>query len=116
VIESMRPTPDMISTVTERGEMIAFRGHFLPLFRLAKTFRIEGGVQDPCAGIVVVVEDSGRQIGLLVDEILGQQQTVIKSMGDALGIVPGVSGASIMADGRPGLILDIGGLLKMARE
>jgi two-component system chemotaxis sensor kinase CheA len=116
VIESMRPTPDMISTVTGKGEMIAFRGHFLPLFRLAKTFRIKGAVQDPCAGIVVVVEDSGRQIGLLVDEILGQQQTVIKSMGDALGIVPGVSGASILADGRPGLILDIGGLVKMARE
>jgi two-component system chemotaxis sensor kinase CheA len=77
---------------------------------------VSGAIEDPSLAIVMVIEEAGRQWGLVVDEILGQQQIVIKSLGDAMGNVPGVSGASIMADGRPGLILDIAGLIRLATE
>lgn len=116
IIESLRPSPDMISTVTGKGEMVAFRGNLLPLFRLSDIFHVSGAITNPSDAIVMVVEEAGKRWGLLVDEILGQQQIVIKSLGDAMGIVPGVSGASIMADGRPGLILDIAGVIKLATE
>jgi two-component system chemotaxis sensor kinase CheA len=58
----------------------------------------------------------GKRWGVLVDDILGQQQIVIKSLGTAMGTVMGVAGACIMADGRPGLILDIAGVIKLATE
>ncbi len=114
IIESLRPVPQMISTVTGRGEVMQFREKLLPLFRLSKLFHVAGAIASPCDGIVVVIEDGGRQTALLVDDILGQQQTVIKSLSDAMGAVAGVSGASIMADGKPGLIIDVAGLVKLA--
>ncbi|MFP4049165.1 MAG: chemotaxis protein CheW, partial [Desulfovermiculus sp.] len=68
----------------------------------------------PTQGIAIVVEDAGRQAALLVDELLGQNQTVIKSLGTAMGSIPGVAGASIMSDGQPGLIIDVSGVVRMA--
>jgi two-component system chemotaxis sensor kinase CheA len=116
IIESFRPTPKMITTVTGKGEMVAFRGALLPLFRISRVFRVSGAIENPCEAIVMVVEDGGKRWGLLVDNILGQQQIVIKSLGDSMGHVAGIAGASIMADGRPGLILDIAGVVKLALE
>ena len=63
---------------------------------------------------IVVVEDEERQVGLVVDELVGRQQVVIKSLGETLQDIPGISGGAIMPDGRVGLILDIGGLIKFA--
>jgi len=114
IVESFKPTADMISTVTGKGEMIRFRDSLLPLFRLSRLFAIADGVQEANLATVVVVEDNDKQTALLVDELLGQQQTVIKSLGEAVGTVTGISGASILADGRPGLILDVGGIVKLA--
>jgi len=114
IVECVRPTPDMLSSVLDRGELISFRDALLPLFRLSGLFESRSAIADPCEAIVMVVEDGGRRAGLLVDSLLGQQQTVIKSLGDGLGQTPGISGASIMADGRPGLILDVPGLVKLA--
>ena len=114
IVESFKPTADMLSTVTGKGEMIRFRNSLLPLFRLSRLFAIADGVQDASRATVVVVEDNDKQTALVVDELLGQQQTVIKSLGEAIGTVTGVSGASILADGRPGLILDVGGIVKLA--
>jgi len=116
IVESLRPAPGMVSTVTGRGEVIEFRGRLLPLFRLSDLFDASNEHRDPCQGIVVVVEEAGRRTALLVDELLGQQQTVIKSLGDFFGNVVGVSGASIMADGKPGLILDVHGVTKLATD
>ncbi len=116
IIESFRPNAGMISTVVGKGEMVLFRGALLPLFRLAEIFGVHGAIADPTQAIVIVVEEAGRQWGLLVDDILGQQQIVIKSLGEAMGNVAGVAGASIMADGRPGLILDIAGVIKLATQ
>ena len=114
IVECVRPTADMLSSVLDRGELIAFRGALLPLFRLSRLFESASAIDDPCEAIVMIVEDSGRRAGLLVDALLGQQQTVIKSLGEGLGQTPGISGASIMADGRPGLILDVAGIVKLA--
>ena len=64
---------------------------------------------------MVVVEAEGGRVALLVDELLGQHQLVVKSLGGNLGVVPGVSGAAILGDGRVGLILDVSGLVALAR-
>ncbi|HBA84758.1 MAG TPA: chemotaxis protein CheA [Verrucomicrobia bacterium] len=114
--ESFRAERSMLSTVVGRGEMILIRGELLPLFRLSRLFNSAGAVQDPTAGIIVVVEDSSGRVGIMVDELLGQQQTVIKSLGETFGDVRGISGASIMSDGRIGLILDVEGIVKLAHD
>jgi two-component system, chemotaxis family, sensor kinase CheA len=114
IIESLRPSPEMVSTVVGRGEVIKFRNRLLPAFRLSRLFNVEGAVTEVTEALAVIVEDSGKQVAVIVDELIGQQQTVIKTLGVAMGRVPGISGASILADGRPGLILDISGLVKVA--
>ena len=112
--ESFRPDKSMLTTVVGRGEMISIRGELLPLFRLSRLFTSPDAIEDPTQAIVVVVEDGSNRVGLLVDDLLGQQQTVIKSLSDAFAHLPGLSGASIMSDGHVGLILDIGGIVKIA--
>lgn len=116
IVMSIRPEPEQLSTVVERGEMLQLQGRLLPLFKLAEIFGIEGAAQDTQEGIVVVVEDEGRQTGLLLDEILGEQQIVIKSLGETMQGIPGVAGGAIMPDGNVGLILDVGGLVKLAND
>jgi len=116
ILTSLRPEAGRLSTIMGRGEMLMLQGRLLPLFRLADLFHISEAVRDVTQGIVVVVEEEGRQTGLLVDEILGQQQIVIKSLGGALQGLPGVAGGAIMPDGTVGLILDAGGLVKLANE
>lgn len=116
IVISLRPTPNEINTVVGRGEMLSLQGRLLPLFRLYQTLEIGGAVKDPCEGTVVVVESDGARVGLLVDEILGQQQIVIKSLGESLRGLPGIAGGAIMPDGRVGLILDVGGLVRLAGQ
>jgi two-component system, chemotaxis family, sensor kinase CheA len=114
IIESFQPKNQMISTVSGKGEMVPFRERLLPLFRLADLYNIIDAQTDPTQALVVVIEDTGRRIALLVDELLGQNQTVIKNLGEGLGEVDGIAGASIMPDGKPGLIIDVNGLVKLA--
>ena len=114
IIQSFQPTSDMVATVVGRGETLPFRGRLLPLFRLSDLFGVRDAESDPTKAIAVVVEDGGRQVAVLVDELLGQNQTVIKSLGEGIGNIPGVSGASILSDGTPGLIIDVNGVVKMA--
>ncbi len=114
IIESFRPSREDISTVTRKGETVPFRGHLLSLFRLGRLFNVEDAETDPVNAILVVIEHSGRQLALMVDELMGQNQTVIKNLGEAMGNVEGIAGASIMPDGSPGLILDVNGIIKMA--
>ncbi len=114
IIESIRPKKQDISTIANKGEMITIRDSLIPLFRLSHLFTIEGAKENPEDGIVIVVEDSGKKTGILVDELLGQQSTVIKSLGAFLKGLPGVSGGSIMSDGRVGIILDVAGIVKLA--
>jgi two-component system chemotaxis sensor kinase CheA len=114
IVESLKPRPEQLKTVEGQGELLRLRDSYIPLVRLARLFELPGGVEDPSLGLVVVIESLGKRFGLLVDDILGEQQAVIKSLEQNYQKVPGVSGATIMGDGRVGLILDILGLEKMA--
>ena len=116
VVELMRPTSDMLSTTLHSGETFFFRGKHIPLFRLSDIFLIDKSYIDPADGIVVVVENSGEQVGLLVDQISGSCQTVIKSLGPMFERQTGVAGCAIMPNGDIGLILDVRSLISKARE
>lgn len=112
--QSFQPEPGSVFTVTGRGEMVMLRGELLPMFRLYELFHIPDAVQEPHKGLLIVVEGDGKRCALMVDELLGQQQVVIKSLGRGMASVPGVSGGAILGDGRVGLILDAVGLLQLA--
>lgn len=116
ICESLRPGAADVRRVLGEGEMIVLRGATIPLFRLADLFMLTTAATRPEDGVVTIVEDGDRRVALLLDELLGQQRVVVKSLGDALGRLPGVSGASILADGRVRLILDVPGLIRLAHE
>lgn len=116
IVEAIRPDNDAITSLVKHGEMITIRDRVLPFFRLAELFQISGARNNPSDGIVIVVEDSGKMAGILVDELLGQQSIVIKNMGDSMKGLQGVSGGSILSDGRVGIIIDVAGIVKLARN
>lgn len=113
---SFRPQPDALFTVSGRGEMVMQRGELLPIVRLHRLFNIGGAEQDPTNALLVIVGFGEQRCALLVDELLGQQQAVAKSLGDGIGKVHGISGGAILGDGRVGLILDAGEIVSLARE
>lgn len=113
---NFRPEASHVSTVVGRGEVILLRGELIPLFRLHQLFKVKGAVEEPTRGLVVVLRDGVGSCGLLVDELLGQQQVVAKSLGSGIGKVAAVSGGAILGDGRVGLILDPGSLVALAKE
>jgi two-component system chemotaxis sensor kinase CheA len=115
VEQSLRPDAEQLSMVQGRGEMCMIRDRVLPLFRLHKLFNAEPKFHDPTEAIVVIVQDGDHRCCLLVDELLGQQQVVIKSLSESLGMVPGVSGGAILGDGNVSLILDVPGLISLAK-
>jgi two-component system, chemotaxis family, sensor kinase CheA len=104
--ESLRPQPGMVSTVQGKGEVISVRGKLIPLVRLSDKLGLPCVAQDPCDGIVVVVDSGARHRALLVDSLIGKQEVVIKSLGDTFKHQKGMSGAAIMGDGRVALIID----------
>ncbi|WP_249134293.1 chemotaxis protein CheA [Bradyrhizobium japonicum] len=108
IIESLRPQPADINPVVGRGDVLALRGEYLPLTYLHSSFAIESAVTDPCQGIVIIVQTEGAgRIGVVVDELLGQQQVVVKSLEANYDAVDGISGATILGNGRVALILDV---------
>ena len=115
VVQSIRPTADQISTVQDRGKVVMLRGELIPLLSLYELFNVPNAVEDPQDGLLMIVADSSRKCCLQVDNLLGQQQIVIKNL-SGLGKIKGISGGSIMGDGRVSLILDIPGLLEIARQ
>ncbi len=107
--ESMHPEEKNYSTVHGRGENLLVRGDLVPIIRLYEIFGVAPTYTDPCDAIVVVVENEGRRRALMVDELLGKEEVVIKNLG---GLdVPGVAGGTILGDGRVGLILDLAGVM-----
>ena len=112
VREMLRPTPEMLFTIENRAEMAMIRGELLPIVRLERRFGIPGGVQNPCEGLFVIVENEGRCFCLLVDSLIGKQEVVIKTLGETFRHVTGISGGAILGDGRVGLILDVNGVLR----
>jgi len=116
VITSLRPKPADITTVVNRSEVLSFQDKLIPLFRLSRFFKIDEAEQDPNQAIIVVVESAGQQVGLLVDALLGQHQVVIKSLNKMFQGIEGISGGTIMPDGRVGLILDVDGLVRLGNR
>jgi len=114
VVESIRPKSEEISTVMGNSEMLCIRGKLLPMFRISNLFQLHDAIKDPTEALIVVVEDEGKQVGFMVDSLVGHQQIVIKSLGESMGDLKGISGGAIMADGRVGLILDVAGIVKLA--
>jgi two-component system chemotaxis sensor kinase CheA len=112
---SFRPDSAALWSVAGKGEMVMLRGELMPLFRLYRLFGVVGALEDPTRALLVVVADGTRRCALLVDELLGQQQVVAKSLGNGVGKVQGVSGGAILGDGRVGLILDPSEIVALAR-
>ncbi len=113
VVESMRLRADAVRRIAGGGEVFAFRGAYLPMLRLHKVFSCADAVTAVAGGIVVVVEDGMRRVGLLVDALVGQQQAVIKSLEAHYQRVRGISGATILSDGSVALIVDVGGIVQL---
>lgn len=114
IVESFRPGRGQIRTIPGGGEVVSIRGEFVRLVHLARVFGVKEAVADPCQGLVVLIElANGTKLGVVVDELLGQQQVVIKSLQDNYDPVPGISGATILGNGRVALIVDIEELTRL---
>src|SRR5262249_38456567 len=94
------------------GEVLSFRGDYLPIIRLHEVFGVEPRTRSLREGLVVVAEGDGRRVGLFVDDLLGPQQGVIKYLGTNFVDVECVSVATILGDGSAALILDLAGLIR----
>jgi two-component system chemotaxis sensor kinase CheA len=116
IVESLSLTQEMISTIRGRAEMIDLRGDLLPLVRVNEIFALKGANENHNEKTVVVVEDGIKRIGLVVDKLLGQRQTVIKSLGPVFGDQKWVAGGAILSDGNVGLIIDVGGVVSLAGQ
>ncbi|CAA7618181.1 chemotaxis protein CheA [Magnetospirillum sp. UT-4] len=115
IVESFRPTAQQARSLVDVGDVLTLRGQYIRLLPLHGIFGIRGAITDVTRGLVVVVEtEGGDRIGLLVDELLGQQQVVIKSLDSNYRPVEGISAATILGDGRVALILDVSALRHMA--
>jgi len=113
VRESFRPLPGMVSTVQGRGEVVSVRGRLTPMLRLGAHLNTPFRAQEPTQGIVVVIESGQDSRCLFVDELIGKQEVVIKSLGDMFRNQSEFAGAAILGDGRVGLILDVNSLVKL---
>ncbi|HEY0489965.1 MAG TPA: chemotaxis protein CheA [Telluria sp.] len=116
VVESLQPTPDDIKEIAGRGRVIKVRGEYLPLIPLHQMFDIAPRFTDPCEGIVVILESDGRKAALFVDDLVGQQQVVVKNLESNYRKVTGISGATILGDGGVSLILDVSALIRSSRQ
>jgi two-component system, chemotaxis family, sensor kinase CheA len=114
VQESLQPSPDRLRLVAGQGWLVEVRDELVPVMRLADLLDLPALPSEPTDGVLVVVDDDGRRLALGVDELLGKQNLVIKSLGEAFADVDGVAGGAILGDGRIGLILDAGGLIRLS--
>jgi two-component system chemotaxis sensor kinase CheA len=112
VREMFRPPSDTLFTVTGRDEMLLVRGELLPVVRLHMRLGIAGRAKQPSEGLIVVAEAENHRFCLLVDDLVGKQEVVIKSLGECFKGIPCLSGCAVLGDGRVGLILDVDGLYR----
>lgn len=113
---SFQPQKEQVHTVAGKGEMISLRGQIIPLFRLNRLFGMEGAKENPWEALALVMGENGDRCAVLVDDIVGQQQVVIKSLGDIFARLPGIAGGAVMGSGKVALILDPQGLIQAARS
>jgi two-component system chemotaxis sensor kinase CheA len=116
VVESFQVAPGMIKTIGGSGRVVEVRDEFMPVIDLERVFEVPRFDFEHVSNIMVVVEAEGARVALLVDELLGQQQVVVKNLEANYRKVQDVSGATIMGDGRVALILDTGSLVRRTRH
>ncbi len=116
ILESVNVTEEMINRVAGKGETFRLRDEYLPIVRMHEIFDIKTEAIKLTEGLIVVVDGQGMRCGLFIDDLLGQQQVVIKSLEANYRKVEGVSGATILGDGSVALILDIPGLVRLSNQ
>ncbi len=116
VVESFQITADTIRTIGGSGRVVRVRDEYMPVVDVEQVFQVPRRNSEQRSDIMVVVEADGRRAALLVDELLGQQQVVVKNLESNYRRVDGISGATIMGDGRVALILDIASLVHQSRH
>jgi two-component system, chemotaxis family, sensor kinase CheA len=114
ILESLQVKKEHVYKLVGGGEVYRLRDDYIPVVRLYQTFQMEPAIIDLELGLLVIVEAEGRKAGIFVDDLLAQQQVVIKSLEGNYQKVDGISGATILGDGTVALILDIPGILNMA--
>ena len=115
IVESLQIAPERLSRVAGRAEVYKLREDYIPVVRLNEIFRIDARDNNE-RPLLVVIEGEGHKVGLMIDDLLGQQQVVIKSLETNFRRVDGLSGSTILGDGTVALILDVGGLFQMGRS
>ena len=116
VVESFQVKPDEVSTVGQGAQLVKVREEYMPVIGLEKVFQVPRFGSGKTSDIMVVVEAEGSRVALLVDELLGQQQVVVKNLETNYRKVPNVSGATILGDGKVALILDTSALVRRSRH
>ncbi|CAJ0813361.1 Chemotaxis protein CheA [Ralstonia wenshanensis] len=116
VAESLQPRPEDIKAVPGGGRLLKVRNEYLTLVPMYERFRITPSLPDPSEGIVVILDSEGKKIALQVDELVGQQQVVVKNLETNYRRVPGISGATILGDGSVALIVDVSALMRETRS
>jgi two-component system, chemotaxis family, sensor kinase CheA len=116
ITESLQPAKEHIKSIAGQGRVVQVRGEYLPVIALHEAFNVRTEVTDFSKGIMVILESEGAKTALFVDELRGQHQVVIKSLERNYRRVQGVSGATIMGDGRVALIIDVAGLVAVAQH
>ncbi|NRR29757.1 chemotaxis protein CheA [Oxalobacteraceae bacterium] len=116
VIESLQPAPEDVKEIAGKGTVVKVRGEYLPLVPLYQMFDIAPRFTNPSEGIIVIIETDGRKAGLFIDDLVGQQQVVVKNLESNYRKVAGISGATILGDGGVSLILDVAALIRSSRQ
>ncbi len=116
VVTSIEFIQDKITNVLNQKQMIKVKNRLIPLIKLSRIFDSRSNGEGSKKQLIVVVEENDQQVGIIVDEVLGKQQTVIKSLGQTMQDIPGIAGGTIMPDGYISLILDIGRIVSLANH
>ena len=116
VVESFQVKDDSLSTVGQGAQLVKVRDEYMPVIELEKVFDVPRFDQERSGAIMVVIEADGIRVALLVDELLGQQQVVVKNLEANYRKVPNISGATILGDGKVALILDTAALVRRSRH
>jgi two-component system chemotaxis sensor kinase CheA len=115
VIESLQPLDEHLHSITADGRVIKVRGEYLPLIELHRVFDVAGAQTNPTQGILVIVQADDTRFALMVDELLGQHQVVVKNLETNYRKVPGISAATILGDGSVAFIIDVGAMPRIQR-
>jgi two-component system chemotaxis sensor kinase CheA len=116
ISKSIRPNREEMKSIVGRGKLVRVSDDYLPVVPLHEVFGIPDAISDPTLGILMILESEGEQVAVMVDELLGQQQVVIKSLEQNFQKVAGIAGATILGDGTVAFIVDVRGLVTLARQ